>query len=323
MLFEKQLARKPDLYPWATEFMDKMWAGFWTANKFSFAGDYGQFVTELTEQERTIITRTLSAIGQVEIAVKTFWKRLGDNLPHPSIDDMGTVFAQTEVIHNKAYIKLLERMGLEDVFEDNLKVPVVRARVNYLSKHNEKVYGDDRKQYIYSLILFSLFVENVSLFSQFYTILWFNRFKNVLKDTAQQVQYTRNEEALHAQAGIKIVNTLRAEYPEYFDADLEDRIRLQTHTAFGVESDLIDWMIGDYAEDGIDADTLKGFIKLRINESLNAIGFGVPFTVSDEIKKKTYWMTEELLGNNMVDFFMKHPVDYAKDVQPFSEDELF
>ena len=37
-------------------------------------------------------------------------------------------------------------------------------------------------------------VENVSLFSQFYTINYFNRFKNVLKDTAQQVAYTSKED---------------------------------------------------------------------------------------------------------------------------------
>ena len=27
----------------------------------------------------------LSAIGQIEVAVKKFWAKLGDNLPHPSL----------------------------------------------------------------------------------------------------------------------------------------------------------------------------------------------------------------------------------------------
>jgi ribonucleoside-diphosphate reductase beta chain len=52
----------------------------------------------------------------------------------------------------------------------------------------------------------------------------FNRNRAVLKDVAQQVQYTRNEEMLHSQVGIKLINTLREEYPELFDQELEDRI---------------------------------------------------------------------------------------------------
>ena len=71
--------------------------------------------------KREIIIRTLSAIGQIEIAVKTFWAKLGDNLPHPSIRDMGYVMANIEVIHNKAYERLIDVLGLEHVFEENLK----------------------------------------------------------------------------------------------------------------------------------------------------------------------------------------------------------
>src|ERR1044072_9217150 len=204
MIFEEQISRKPDRYPWTQQFIDAMWQGHWTPNEFDFKSDYHQFCTELNDEERQIIVNTLSAIGQIEIAVKKFWSRLGDNLPHPSITDMGLVMAQVEVIHNKAYEKLLDVLQMQEAFEKNLKLDVVKGRVNYLRKHLSKVYEDDKKQYVYSLILFTLFVENVSLFSQFYIILWFNRYRNVLKDTAQQVQYTKSEELLHAQIGIKL-----------------------------------------------------------------------------------------------------------------------
>jgi ribonucleoside-diphosphate reductase beta chain len=83
-----------------------------------------------------------------------------------------------------------------------------------------KFYKDSKKQYLYALILFTLFVENVSLFSQFYVINWFARFKNVLKDTDQQVKYTRNEENIHALVGTRIINTIREEYPELFDEEV-------------------------------------------------------------------------------------------------------
>ena len=64
----------------------------------------------------------------------------------------------------------------------------------------------------------------MSLFSQFYVINWFNRYQNVLKDTAQQIAYTAKEELIHGMVGMKLVNTIREEYPELFTQELEDRI---------------------------------------------------------------------------------------------------
>jgi len=193
-IFEEQISRKPDRYPWVQEYISVMHEGFWTHKEFSFSSDVQDFKVNLSEEEKAIIVKTLSAIGQIEVAVKKFWAKLGDNLPHPSLTDLGYVMAGVEVIHNNAYQRLLEVLGMEDIFEENLKLDVVLGRVNYLRKYNHKFYKDSRKQYVYALILFTLFIENVSLFSQFYIILWFGRFRNVLKDTTQQVTYTKNEE---------------------------------------------------------------------------------------------------------------------------------
>lgn len=646
MIFEEQIARKPDHYPFCNDFINAMWEGHWTPNEFSFKSDIQDFQTELTKQEQEIIKRTLSAIGQIEIAVKKFWAKLGDNLPHPSLTDMGLVMAQIEVIHNKAYEKLLDKLGFEELFEENLKIKIIKGRVKYLQKYNKKVYGDDeRKQFIYSIILFTLFVENVSLFSQFYIILWFNRYRNVLKDTAQQVQYTKNEEDCliegtevltpsgwldfrninvgddiyqftedgfieltkvlhkiekhfegnlikfsrirnqcavtpthdmiyyntndqfkkvkaenlklhkqthipiggvlknegidelsledrlriaiqadgtnafwtnqdgekklrgvdggythymgltkqrkkervewilnnlnirysthptekprelrynfqynqdtdykifknwidlsnkspkwckefidevvewdgykvgknsvgycsilkenidmvqtiailagystniiygnessrdekyndcyrlsimktnlkpkshgvkkqevsydgnvycvtvpsgniitryedktfivgncHAKAGIQIINTIRHEHPELFDDELEEKIRQECFEAYNAEEKIIDWMIGNYSKENIDKDILKEYIKNRINESMQQIGFQSVLEVDEEVLKQTIWMEEDVHGNAMTDFFQKRPVEYSKNNKSYDLEDLF
>jgi len=323
MLFEEQISRKPDHYPWTKEFIDAIWACFWTPDEFNFRTDYSQFKTELDEQEKEVIVRALSAIGQIEVAVKSFWADVGKHLPHPSINDLGYAMANSEVIHNMAYEKLLDVLHMTHVFEENLNEEVIRGRVNYLRKYNERVYEDDKKQFIYSIILFTLFVENVSLFSQFYIILHFNRNRAVLKDCAQQVQYTRNEEMLHAQVGIQLINTLREEYPEMFDAELEARIQEEIKDSMIAEGRVIDWMIGDYAVDGLNADILKTFVAKRMKESMEQIGFdhnGIE--IDKELADETFWFDEALLGSTMTDFFQKRPVEYAKG-QGIGADELF
>jgi ribonucleoside-diphosphate reductase beta chain len=166
-------------------------------------------------------------------------------------------------------------------------------------------------------------VENVSLFSQFYIINWFARFKNVLKDTDQQVKYTRNEENIHALVGIKLINTIREEHPELFDDELIERIKHEAQEAFKSESKIVDWMINGMSEENLSAPILKEFIKNRINESMDQIGFSKVFEIDETLLSKTVWFDEELLGNNMTDFFYSRPTEYSKKNQSFSEDDLF
>ena len=323
MIFEEQISRKPNKYPWTEQFIDVMHQGFWTDKEFSFKTDFHQFKTVLNDKQREIIVRTLSAIGQIEVAVKTFWAKLGENLPHPSLSDLGFVMANVEVIHNNAYERLLRELDMEDVFEQNLKLEWIQGRVKYLKKYTHRFYKDSKKQYLYALILFTLFVENVSLFSQFYVINWFAKNKNVLKDTDQQVRYTRNEEAIHAMVGMKIIHTIREEYPELFDQELQDRIAHEAEQAFIAESKIIDWMLNGIQEDGLSAAVLKEFIKNRINESLSDIGFQKVFEIDSDLLDETFWFEEQVLAPNMTDFFHSKSVEYSKKGQCFDEDELF
>jgi len=324
-LFDEQVSRKPNNYPWTQEIIDALWHSFWTPNEFSFRSDYSQFHSELTEQERQVVVRTLSAIGQIEIAVKRFWADLGKTFPHPSMSDMGLVMGNNEVIHNQAYEKLLEVLGLQSAFDDALNEPAMKGRVSYLRKYLNRKYEDDRKQYVYALILFTLFVENCSLFSQFYTIMYFNRFKAVLKYTAQQVQYTRNEELLHSKAGILLINTLRDEYPDLFDEELIQRVKEECELGVKYEESIIDWMLGDYEGEAISSDILKAYNKGRMNLAMKAIGFEeIPMTESElNLLDQTEWMDEETYGATMTDFFQKRPVEYAKNNRDFDSEDLF
>jgi len=323
MIFEEQISRKPDRYPFAQDFIRAMWHNPWNPDKFNFNSDVQDFKTSFSAEEQEIIKKTLTAIGQIEIAVKKFWSKLGDNLPHPSLSNLGHTMSAIEVIHNVAYEKLIKVLGLEDVYEENLKIDVIQGRVAYLKKHLNKAYKDSKKQYIYSLILFTLYVENVSLFSQFYIVLWFNKFKNVLKDTAQQVQYTKNEEMVHAQVGIKLIQTIRIEHPELFDEELMTRIEMETIEAYNAEAKIVDWMIGDFSHEHLDAKILKEYIKKRLNDSLIQLGMRPIFALNNELIEKTMWMEEEVLAPAMTDFFFKDPVDYSKNNKAFDTEELF
>lgn len=325
MLFTEQISRKPNLYPWADEFKKSFWKSFWTPEEFNFQSDYNDFNVILKDSEKRVIERSLSAISQIEVEVKTFWGDLGKKFKHPSISSLGYCLANTEVIHNDAYEKLLDVLKLEHIFEENLNHPVMKGRVKYLKKHLDNVSKDCNKQYVYSLILFSILIENISLFSQFYIITYFNRFKNLLKDTAQQVAYTATEESLHAKIGFKLIQTLREEYPELFDEELVKLIEPRLKKALQYEYEMIDWMLEGYdGDEYMNSEVLKAYITNRMNESFVDAGFGqIQFDLNEDLLENSKWMNEELSLSRMTDFFYKKPTEYSKSSQSFSEDELF
>lgn len=313
MLFEPQLERLPNKYPWTKDFIDVMWKGFWTPEQFTFTSDCLDYKSIMTEQQKAMVNKTLSAIAQIEVQVKTFWAQLGKHLPNPAIYSLGIVMAHVEEIHNRAYEKLLEKLHLEDMFLENINIPAIRNRSQYLKKYNEKIYEDDKKQFIYSLILFTMFTENVSLFSQFYVILWLNRTYGYLKDTANQIKYTRNEEVVHANIGIKIVEVLRGEYPEYFDEQLNNRVREEALIAFKAESGIVDWIVGDYNQLGLSAPVLKNYVKNRLKQSLDSLGFDSDiFTIDEELLKQAEWMDIGTYVSQKTDFFNSKPTEYTQ-----------
>ena len=326
-IFESQENYRPFTYGHITDpLINAMWAGHWTVNEFEFRSDIQDYKTKLSPEQQEVFKRTILLISQIEVAVKTFWSGIGRMIPRPEVGDMGAVFGGIEVIHSRAYSEILNKLGFNDEFQNILNKPAIRGRVAYLNKYNNKPYRNDRKNIVYSITLFSLFVENVSLFSQFYIILALNRFQDLFKDVANVVQYTSKEENLHAKGGIALINQIRVEHPELFDEEFENRIYEEANEALTAELNLLDWVF-EHSPAGIGSyltkELLATFLKRRLNESLTAIGFKELFEIDKELNTKTLWMDEEVLATTLTDFFHKRPIEYERKMVSFAPDALF
>ena len=127
------------------------------------------------------------AISQIEVAVKSFWGDIYHRIPKPEIGSVGSTFAESEVRHADAYSHLLEILGLNSEFKELKKKPAIMKRVRYLETALKNSKSDDNREYAESILLFSLFIEHVSLFSQFLIIMAFNKHKNMLKGISNVV----------------------------------------------------------------------------------------------------------------------------------------
>ena len=103
------------------------------------------------------IRRTMLAISQIEVAVKSFWGNIHLKLPKPEIGAVGMTFAESEVRHHDAYSHLLEILGLNEEFENLRENPVIMDRVEYLESALRHANSDDNREYAESILLFSTF----------------------------------------------------------------------------------------------------------------------------------------------------------------------
>tara|TARA_R110000764_G_scaffold53114_4_gene115496 strand:- start:158 stop:640 length:483 start_codon:yes stop_codon:yes gene_type:complete len=129
-------------------------------------------------------------------------------------------FAESEVRHKDAYARLLRILGLEKEFQNVIEVPAIKGRLKYLKKYLNGTRSKDDKMYTKSVLLFSLFIEHVSLFSQFLIMMSFNKDKNVLKGISNVVEATSKEEEIHGNFGAEIINIIKKENPEWFDIEI-------------------------------------------------------------------------------------------------------
>jgi len=325
-VFTERKSYRPSEYGYFTDpLIEAMHASHWTVRELMpFSSDVQDFKTKLTVQEQGVIKRSVLLTSQIEVAVKTYWSGLQRIFPIPEIGEMGATFGGVEVIHARAYSEILNALGFNDEFQAILDKPVVSGRVAYLNKYNDKPYRNDHKNATYSLVLFTLFVENVSLFSQFFTILAFNKFKGgILKNIANVVQYTSKEENLHAEGGMALIKIIREEYPEVFDEEFNKRIVDETREALKAEIALIDWILDGYETEYLSKEILETYLKQRLNDSLTKIGFQEVFELNDSIVEKTLWMDDEVYASALTDFFYKRPIDYQRKMKNFTPDELF
>jgi len=322
-IFKKRVNLKPYEYPQLVEYVDAIRHSYWVHTEFNFISDVQDFKVHLNDKERTSVTRAMLAISQIEVAVKSFWGDIYKKMPKPEIGAVGATFAESEVRHADAYSNLIQVLGLNSEFENLLQVPGIRKRIKYLDKTMNASRSIENKDYFESVVLFSMFIENVSLFSQFLVIMSFNKYKNVLKGTSNAVEATSKEEKIHAEFGFDLVNTIKKENPTWWTDELKEDLVDATLDAYDAEADIVEWIFEEGDLDFLTKEQTLEFIKHRFNESLNAIGIDSVFSVDEKILETTEWFDDEILTTKHTDFFNKRSINYSKKQKSITEDDLF
>jgi ribonucleoside-diphosphate reductase beta chain len=322
-IFKKRVYLKPYEYPELYEYVSAIRHSYWIHTEFNFVSDVQDFRVNVDEKEQNAIKNCMLAIAQIEVAVKTFWGDIYKKIPKSEVGAVGATFAESEVRHTDAYSHLLEILGLNDVFHTIGEVPALMKRVNYLDKSLANARSEDNRDYSQSVLLFSLFIEHVSLFSQFLIIMSFNKYKNLFKGISNAVEATSKEEQIHGLFGIDLINIIKDEHPEWFDQAFEEEVIKLCNEAYESEEQVVEWIFEKGEISFISKAVVLEFIKQRFNNSLQSIGIRKIFTTDDALLKESDWFYDEVIATKHGDFFNKKSINYNKKGKSITSDDLF
>jgi ribonucleoside-diphosphate reductase beta chain len=320
-IFRKRTNLKPYEYPQLVEYTDAIRHSYWIHTEFNYSSDIQDMKVRMTPEEVSVIKKAMLAISQIEVQVKTFWAKLGDRIPKPEVQAVGVTFGESEVRHADAYSHLIEIMGLNKDFEELVEVPAIKKRIAYLEQVMQQTV--ENQDYFHRIILFSMFIENVSLFSQFLIMMAFNKHKNLLKGISNAIAATQKEEDIHARFGFELVNIIKKENPSWWSKDVIAEVNRLAREAYKAEVAIVDWIYSETDLDFLPKETVKEFLKQRFNQSLQAIGLKEIFEVDPQAIADTKWFIDESLTTTNVDFFVKRSVNYSKLTKSFTEEDLF
>lgn len=322
-IFQHREEIKPYEYSDFTDYKDAIQNSYWVHDEFNFSGDVQNFRVDTTGVERSVIRKTMLAIAQIEVKVKTFWSDIQQHLPKPEVGSVGHTFAESEVRHMDAYSHLLDILGLTEEFKEVTEVPAIKDRMDYLDDYLEGADGSDKTEYARSILLFSTFVEHVSLFSQFLIMTSFDKHEKKFLGISNAVEATSKEEQIHGLFGQELVETIQDENPEMFGDEFDQEVTEACEKAYEAEMGILDWIFSEGELDFLPREQIDEFMKDRFNQSLDKVGVDPVYNTDEDLLEETRWFDEDIMMTKDNDFFSKRSTTYNKHTQSVTADDMF
>lgn len=301
------------------KYVTRMQSTYWVHTEVTFDADRKEFFA-LPSAERTALKYALLSASQAEVAIKPFWAKVGDLLPKPEVYNMGFSFSESEVRHGEAYSELLTVLGFEKEFKSFLELPVVRDRFKWLTKERPSDPQGIAKQ----LAIFSILMENVSLFSQFLIMISFRKHRGIMKNVANMVAWSAADETCHFEAGAALVNQLFKEYPEIRTPEFIEELMEIGRSGIDHEMAMLDLICSEGELPFMSREVIIEFLKDRVNNSFSAMDLPTIYPGLDtKLLEETDWFYLTINGTNHRDFFDVRLTEYSVNDVVFDKNSLF
>lgn len=260
----------------------------WTVDEISFSTDVSDLRDKLTPAEKHVVSRLVAFFATGDSVV-------GNNLvlnlyKHVNSPEARMYYSRQiyeEALHVQAYLTLLDNYLPDDqerfqAFDAINNVPSIKKKAEFCFRWIDTVNDIDacdtdekKRQFLLNLVTFAAAVEGMFFMGAF-AYVYFLRSKGLLHGLASATNWIFRDESLHMNVAFDIVDVVKKEYPQLWDADMESQIVTMIREAIDCEL--------EFAKDtlslgvaGFSAKDMEPYLKYVADLRLSRLGIAFRF----------------------------------------------
>ena len=276
------LTLRPMAYPRFFEMYRAAIKNTWTVEEVDFATDVAD-LAKLTPAEHHLVQRLVAffATGDSIVAnnlVLNLYKHV--NAPEARMYLSRQLYE--EALHVQFYLTLLDtyvpdHAERQRAFAAIETIPSIRQKAAFCMRWIDSVNSLDRletraqrMQFLLNVIAFAACIEGLFFFGAF-TYVYFLRSRGLLHGLAAGTNWVFRDESAHMAFAFEVVDTVRREEPELFDAALEADVRAMLAEAIACETQFAeDLLSGGVA--GLSVGDVRAYLEYCADQRLATLG---------------------------------------------------
>ena len=283
-----KLTLRPMRYPQFFDMYRDAIKNTWTVDEIDFSDDLVDLERTLLPAEKHLVNRLVAffATGDSIVAnnlVLNLYRHV--NAPEARMYLSRQLYE--EALHVQFYLTLLDNY-IPDISEreaafaaiDN--IPSIRQKAEFCFRWMNSMDDIDqcetpqqRRQFLLNLICFATCIEGLFFFAAF-AYVYFLRSKGLLNGLAAGTNWVFRDESCHMNFALEVVNTVRAEEPDLFDAELGEQVATMIAEAVDCEYQFAEDLLGQGVPGMSVADTRR-YLEFVADQRLTQLGLPKQF----------------------------------------------
>lgn len=303
----------PFKYEWAWDYYLKGTANHWTPLEIPMGHDVQDYHQKLTPAEQHVVVNVLAYLTTADVlAMRNVGIAVMEKMTAPELQMYQARQVYEEALHSHAYQHLIETLGLDqgEVYNRYRVVPEIYGKIKMANDRLHAVLESqldlrDRetlRTFLESYLFFAAVFEGAWFYNGFSPIFALQR-RNLMKGTAEQLQYIIRDEALHAAFGLQVCKTLMQEEGIQPDPARMQRMfeeaeaREKTYISYILQRPILGYNADDHAEQ----------FRYLCNWRMRTVGLPEPFPGAEN---RLPWLSEQVQINKEQNFFERRVTEY-------------
>ena len=279
------LTLRPMAYPKFFEMYRGAIKNTWTVEEVDFSTDVADLAKKMSAAERHLVQRLVAffATGDAIVSnnlVLNLYKHI--NAPEARMYLSRQLYE--EALHVQFYLTLLDTYVPDPeerhrAFAAVETIPSIRKKADFCFRWIDSINQlealetrDQRRQFLLNLVCFAACIEGLFFFAAF-AYVYFLRSRGLLHGLAGGTNWVFRDESAHMAFAFEVVETVRREEPELFDASFENDVRQMMEDAIDCEAAFAeDLLSGGVA--GLSVRDVRQYLEYIADQRLTTLGLG-------------------------------------------------